>query len=470
MATFHISLPFFSFCLLFSLLLLSFTTLAVSTTPTVYPSPSRTPRPGTVNFLWRKSAFSRLRDGSPLWVLFRFCAMNDGLTSWQSGINIDRSLHGCLSQCLSIINGSSCTLWDSNTWNARPPSSQDCAIGCGAKLLRVDAISIQTNASTTTVIFSIPTISPSPSPSASPEQIFGLPTLSISPSPSHTPRPGTVKFQWRESTVHAFSDGSPMWLLWRFCAMNDGRRSGMSGTYVDRALHSCLSPCLSSINGSYCTLWNSSTWGRGPPTTQDCAVGCGAKSLRVDAIYLPSNTSTTVGYYTLPSISPSPTISTVPIFGLPRISNESDLPELDVDQGPTENSQHTTDNLEFYVYEGLITANASAGIRSNFSIAQDFDFSSRQLYATNFLSSSVRSLSDCAQSKCATRVRVWSDNTIGKGVVFNAVRKLRKRPGFRQVYTIFWTKIKRIRLSDREWSVKIPFSRAYQQTFAGNND
>lgn len=315
-------------------------------------------------------------------------------------------------------------------------------------------------------------------------------SISPSPSPSLTPRPGTIKLYSATSNIFRFKDGSPIDLLQRACVWNmslthDGGRYTVV-FYLDPSFTDCMKNCLKSIVGKYCIAYDFETWAFSPPETPTCGRKCGAKEelneVEYYAVSSPFPYNITV--YVKNTISPSPSPSSSPstssspaqIFGLPRISEEEDLPELDENQGPEENSQHTTDNLEFYVYRALIRRNPGAGIRSSYSIAQ---YSRRNYYAVNpsrqllettgNYTVAARSVTTCSYGRCSTRVRVWSDNKIGKKVVFRAVGKLRKREGFKDVYTIYWTKIIRRRLSRREWSVEIPFKKSYQRRFRHNN-
>lgn len=327
------------------------------------------------------------------------------------------------------------------------------------------------------------------------------PTPSISPSASHTPRPGTIDFSWARSPTWELTNGSPVWVLWRTCKMQStGRTSSRRGFRIDRSLHDCLWQCLSSIKGTYCSMWNPFLWLDRPPTTPSCALQCGATLRSFDVRRIRDGAQSTISIYSatnyiseanisplpspnasgtpgsgspivLPTVTPS--ASAAPSVGLPRITNESELPTLDEDESPEENSQSTSDNLEFYVYTGITRTNPSAGIRSIFEITEYSDLSLVQLdNTTRLINVATRTVAvaQCALSRCSTRVRIWSDNEIGRGVVFDAVVKLRRQPSFRRVYTIFWTKIIRRQLTPRQWSIEIPFSRAYQRSFANNKD
>lgn len=305
------------------------------------------------------------------------------------------------------------------------------------------------------------------------------PSPSVSPSASRTPLPGTIEIYWEDSRVYQFKDGSPLNYFIRACVGAWSRNRHSTGIFIDQSFNVCMMQCLSILSGKFCNRYNSTTWAHGPPRSPSCAISCGANPQRTELKVIHDGRPVSFTVYVVPSTtpspssSPSPSISSTPapIFGLPRFSSEDDLPVFDEDQGPEENSEHTTDNLEFYVYTGLTRRNASAGIRSSFSITQFSDPSNRQLHvARSDLNLSARSVAQCSHGRCATRVRVWSDNKIGKRVVSRAVAKLRGRQGFRNVYTIFWDKIKRRRQSPREWSVEIPFSKSYQRRYAGNAD
>lgn len=255
------------------------------------------------------------------------------------------------------------------------------------------------------------------------------------------------------------------------------------------------------------------------PTNADCAVLCGASIKPFDVrkirdtsilseikIYSKTNNAPSVSPSTSndgqagigegvtttpspsmpasPSISPSlffsasPSVSPAPTVGAPRIIDEEDLPMLNRSVSPDENRQRTSLTLETFVYPVLRNVVPFALIRTTSSIEQN-PFGGIQISAdtsTRFLLVTSRTLTtQCSSARCSTRVRVWSNVPFPKHVIFRAVAKLRRQPSFKEVYTIYWTKIKRTPVPknnrrSRLWIVDIPFKISYQRRFINNED
>lgn len=214
----------------------------------------------------------------------------------------------------------------------------------------------------------------------------------------------------------------------------------------------------------------------------------GSKSTPTNTPY--STTSTSISstpFYS--SIQPSVSESPSP-FGKPFISSINELPVFDENDSIEVLSENLKLTFEFLVYTFLIEKRKSALVRSTVKIVESkldqFNGASRRLefrsstpitnaskqskFAisntnTKAIQTSNRSIiTVCQVSRCATRVYITSNKKIKHRIVTKALKKLTKRPGFRQIYeTKRWKYIVR-RFGNKRYMVDIPFK------WSSNND
>lgn len=82
----------------------------------------------------------------------------------------------------------------------------------------------------------------------------------------------------------------------------------------------------------------------------------------------------------------------------------------------------------------------------------------------------VRNIEKCRYKRCASRVQVWSKHNIKSLIVERAVKKVKQRNGFKQVYDYNKVKYWRTKHSTNRWIVLFPFKRSYQWRIQSNND